>query len=151
MDTHFETFHQSRKIIAKIVSGLSNSQINFIPPKFNNNIAWNLLHLIVTEQLLCYKLSGLPCAIPGNWIERFKKGTKPNGTIPNSLIQEALEHFESQPSILKADYDKGIFESYSAYTTSANVTLNSIEDAVIFNTFHEGIHLGIILQLLKLV
>lgn len=38
------------------------------------------------------------------------------------------------------------------YTVStANFTLKSIDDAMQFNNFHEGIHIGIILQLRKFV
>ena len=53
MEMHFETFKQSRKIISGIVSELNNEQLNAIPPGFNNNIAWNVAHLLVSEQLLC--------------------------------------------------------------------------------------------------
>ena len=147
MEFHFDTIKQSRKYVATIVGKLNNEQLNCIPPGFKNNIGWHLLHLVVTEQLLCYRLSGLPCSVSEEWIDRFMKGTAPTEIIDNTLVQDALDHLIKQPEQLRDDYHRGIFKNYSSYTTSADVTLNSIEDAIVFNTFHEGIHLGIMLQL----
>lgn len=151
MEKHFETFEQSRKLLFKIISNLNNDQLNCIPSGFKNNIAWNIIHLVVTEQLLCYRLSGIPCSIDEDWIQNFQKGTSPGGIIQEDLLQKALVHFEKQPEELKSDYENGIFKSYSPYNTSLNVTLSSIDEAIVFNTYHEGIHLGIILQFLKLI
>jgi hypothetical protein len=47
------------------------------------------------------------------------------------------------------DYHEGRFKEYESYTTSANLSLNSIEDALAFNVYHEGLHLGAILSLQK--
>ena len=52
---------------------------------------------------------------------------------------------------MQEDYGKGLFKGYTEYTTSANVTLSSVDDAIIFNVYHEGLHLGAILSLMKLV
>ena len=151
METHFETFKQTRKYVVAMVKNLTSEQLNYIPDGFNNNIAWNLMHLVVTEQLLCYRLSGLPCNIPEKWIEKYRKGTAPTQIIEEETIVQGMEHLVSQPEQLELDYKNNLFKSFSSYTTSANVTLNRIDDAIVFNTFHEGIHLGILLQLLKLI
>ena len=47
------------------------------------------------------------------------------------------------------DYEKGIFKEFKEYTTSLNVTLKNVEDAITFNVFHEGLHLGVVLSLQK--
>ena len=49
----------------------------------------------------------------------------------------------------KKFYEKGVFNSFQPYTTSTNSTLKSFEEAMEFNNFHEGIHLGYILALKK--
>ena len=151
MKIHFETLKQSRKYVVAMVKNLTNEQLNFIPDGFNNNMAWNLMHLVVTEQLLCYRLSGLPCAIPEEWIEKYSKGTIPTSIIDKETIAAGKKHLTTQPEQLEKDYTNGLFKSFASYTTSANVTLKTIEDAIVFNTYHEGIHLGILLQLLKLI
>jgi len=151
MHKQIEILKKSRLLILKVIEGLSIEQLNKIPEGFNNNIAWNIAHLTVTQQLLCYKLSGLDCLISNEMIEKFQKGTAPNLSIPKEDFSTIKELFLQLPNAFEEDFSKGIFKNYSDYTTSVNVTLSSLNDAVIFNLLHEGIHLGIILQLKKLV
>src|SRR5690606_11456602 len=121
------------------------------PDKFNNNIAWNFAHLIVTQQLLCYKFSGLDCHIDEKSINMYRKGTAPNSKMTLEEFQKYKELFLLNVERIKDDYNKGRFKTYNTYTTSANVTLASIEDAIAFNNMHEGIHLGSILALKKVI
>ena len=51
----------------------------------------------------------------------------------------------------KEDSEAGLFQNFQEYTTSLNVTLRNAEDALAFNVFHEGLHLGSILGLQKVV
>ena len=69
----------------------------------------------------------------------------------NLLASNFKEQFLQLPVQLNEDYEKGIFKNYTEYITSVNVTLSTIEDGIDFNLYHEGIHLGVILQLLKFV
>ncbi len=151
MQKHFETLKQSRKLTVKIIENLTIDQLNQIPQGFKNNIAWNIAHLVVTQQLLCYKLAGLDLLISDEMIQNFQKGTAPSYTVSKEELETIKELFLKLPEKLEEDFNKGIFKNYSEYTTSVNITLNSIEDGIVFNTYHEGIHLGIILQLLKFV
>ena len=151
MQKQFETLIKSRQLTLKAIRGLTIEQLNKIPEGFKNNIAWNVAHLVVTQQLLCYKLAGLDCLVSDKMIANFQKGTSPTNTISESEFETIKEQFLQLPNQLKEDYSNSLFKNYSAYKTSVDVTLNSIEDGVIFNLYHEGIHLGIMLQLLKFV
>ncbi|MCF6180530.1 MAG: DinB family protein [Lutibacter sp.] len=126
-------------------------KITKIPNGFKNNIAWNIAHLVVTQQLLCYKLAGLPCLISDEIIEKYQKGTAPLQPISEEEFNTIKKLFLELPKKLKEDYNNKLFQKYYPYETSVNITLNSIEDGIEFNTYHEGIHLGIILQLLKFI
>ena len=68
-----------------------------------------------------------------------------------SFILFIKTHLLELPQELEIDYNNNVFKQYTMYTTSLNITLNNIEEALTFTLFHEGIHLGVILQLLKLV
>ncbi|SDX98578.1 DinB superfamily protein [Lutibacter oricola] len=151
MTEEFDILNKSRALTLKVINGLTIEQLNTIPKGFNNSIAWNIAHVVVTQQLLCYKFSGLDCLVSDEMIENFKKGTKPSYSISTEEFEKIKEQFVSLPVKMEEDFNNGIFKNYNEYTTSVNVTLDGISRAVKFNNFHEGIHLGIILQLKKLV
>ncbi len=147
MDKQFDILRANRQLILNLIDNYSLDQLNKIPSGFKNNIAWNVGHLLVTHQLLCYKFSDLQLNVSDEMVTQYIKGTAPVGDIH----QQEFEHIKTQflPILDKfeKDYQNNIFKSYQSYTTSANVTLNSIADAIAFNNFHEGIHLGYILAL----
>ena len=151
MVKQFEILRANRLIILKVIKDLTIDQLNIIPAGFKNNIAWNLTHLLVTQQLLCYRFSGLKVAIGENMIDNYKKGTEPKGLISLTEFEAIKTQFLLLVDRFIKDFDTAIFKEYQPYTTSANVTLNNIQDAIEFNNFHEGIHLGYILALKKLV
>ena len=45
------------------------------------------------------------------------------------------------------DYEKENFKNFTPYMTSLRITLSSIEEAISFNAYHEGIQLGYILSM----
>jgi len=133
---------KTRENFINLIKGLSIAQLNTVPEGFNNNIAWNFGHALVTQQILCYKLSGLPMLIDQELIEKFSKGTKPEAPV----TEKELEHLKiialSSLESLKNDLVIGVFKEYTEYTTSFGVTLSSITDAVNFDGIHEALHLG---------
>ena len=124
-------------------------QLLKIPEGYRNNIWWNIAHVVVTQQLLVYNLSGQKMKVPSNLIEKFKKGTVPDGTATDEELDSIKAFLFSTIEWTQEDYEKGIFNNFNEYTTSANVTLRDVEDAIAFNLFHEGLHLGAILSLQK--
>ena len=149
MQKQFEILKANRVLILKIIEHLSVEQLNKIPDGFKNNIAWNIAHLVVTHQLLCYKNSGLNILVPEEMIERYKKGTAPTNNMNEEEIAYVKEQLLALIDTFKEDYNANIFNEYTAYPTSVHITLNNIDEAFQFNNYHEGIHLGIILSLIK--
>ncbi len=149
MKTQFDVLRKSRDLILKEIEDLTLEQLHIIPTGFKNNIAWNFAHLVVTQQLLNYKLSGLNCLCPDELIEAYKKGTVPTKTFTEEEFEEVKELFLGLPDTLEEDYEAGIFEEYNEYPTSTGFVLTSIESAISFNNFHEGIHYGIIRSIKK--
>jgi len=151
MQKQFEMLKKSRQLTLKTIENCTIEQLNKIPTGFKNSIAWNIAHLVVTQQLLCYKLSGLNCLISEDMIEKFQKGTSPTDTISEAEFEAIKKQFIELANRLEEDYQKGIFKKYIEYKTSVDITLKTIDDGIMFNTYHEGIHLGVILQLLKFI
>lgn len=151
MNNQFEIFKKNRAFILKVIEGLSIEQLNKIPPPFKNNIVWNVAHLVVTQQLLCYNLSGLPMLVTDEFVALFRKGSGPEKEVSQSQWNNIKEMFVGLPLQFENDFANGIFKTYTDYTTSLAITLTDIDAAIAFNNLHEGIHLGYILALKKLV
>lgn len=151
MEKKFDTILENRKRLYKILDNTPRRQLLEIPTGFRNNIWWNIVHVVVTQQLLVYKFSGLQIRVPDEFVEKFKKGTVPDGTASDTEIKTIADFLLSTAEWAKEDYENGLFKEYNEYTTSQNVTLRSVEDAMTFNVFHEGLHLGAILALQKVI
>ena len=151
MEFVFNAIRQSRANIIATVEGLTNEQLNEIPEGFSNNIAWNLGHILVTQQLLCYTLSGYLPKIPESIIEEFRKGTVPQRDYSFFDIQGIKKLLKESVEVLELDYNNNTFTEYKEYPTSYNVILTNIEDAIQFNSLHEGLHLGYIMALKKII
>ncbi|MDP5082591.1 MAG: DinB family protein [Winogradskyella sp.] len=149
MDWAFDIAIKNRKLLENFIETHSLEDLNKVPEGFNNNIIWNIAHTIVTQQLLVYKLSGLPMLLSEDMVDRFKKGTKTEGDLSQAEVDTIKGLLFSPLEKTKKDYNNKIFQSYNTYTVSTKSTLTTVEEAIEFNNFHEGIHLGYILALRK--
>ncbi|MFX0556266.1 DinB family protein [Maribacter sp. CXY002] len=149
MNNIFEFTLQNRKNLSTLLESTSKEDLLKIPEGYRNNIWWNIAHVVVTQQVLLYKLSGLPMRVPEELINKFKKDTVPDGTAKDEEIKMIADLLVVTVIWAKEDYEAGLFKNYMEYTTSAKVTLKNVEDAIAFNLFHEGLHLGSILALRK--
>ncbi len=151
MEKVFDIISQTKANFLGIMDGLSIEQLNKIPAGFNNNIIWNFAHSISSMQVLCYKLSGLPLVVDENFVDLFKKGTKPEGFIDEDKVAHIKKLSALTFEKLKLDFQDKIFKHYTPYTTSYNVSLNSIEEAIQFVSVHDGLHYGYAMALKRLV
>ena len=55
MHQTFDITRTSRKIISQLLQDFTLEQLNTIPEGFNNNIIWNIGHIVVVQQMLVYK------------------------------------------------------------------------------------------------
>jgi len=151
MQTEISILKTSRTLVFNAINALTLEQIHTIPKGFKNNIAWNVAHLVVTQQLLHYALSGLDCLVPEDLITNFRKGALANKKLSQEEWNEVKDLLIGLPATLEEDYNANIFKNYTEYPTSTGFVINNIQSAIAFNNFHEGIHLGIILAQKKLI
>ena len=84
-------------------------------------------------------------------IETYKKGTKSESKATIEDIELLKYQLFSTLEKTKEDYQKGLFKKYTEYTVSTKSILTSINEALAFNSFHEGIHFGYILAMKKIL
>lgn len=152
MNQLFDSTATSRNIISKFLSGYTLDQLNKIPEGFSNNLIWNIGHIMVAQQMLVYKLSGLPMMISDDLVEKYKKGSKPVQDATQTEVDEIKSLLFETIRQTKVDYDNKIFKNYTEYTTSTgDHVLRNAEDAMAFSNFHEGLHIGIMMSIRKFV
>ncbi|MCF8260162.1 MAG: DinB family protein [Melioribacteraceae bacterium] len=144
-----KTLIEERKLLLRGLESLSEEKYFIIPQNFKNNIAWNLGHIIVTQQFLHYSLSRLELQIPKEFVSYYRTGTSPANWKENPNITELKETLIELPHKFIADFESGRFKEFRPYKTSTGISLDTLEQAVTFNHFHEGVHTGIILNLMK--
>lgn len=84
-------------------------------------------------------------------VEKYKKGTVPDTHPTDDELGNIEAFLMSTIEWTQEDYENGVFKEFNEYTTSTKVTLRNVEDALVFNLFHEGLHLGVILSLEKIL
>ena len=82
-----ENIKRSRAFLLNLVKDLNVDQLNYIPTQFQNNIIWNMGHLIWAQQD-CYTISGLNTPLDKEYIALYKTGTFPREILNENKISE---------------------------------------------------------------
>jgi len=151
MKINFETMKFCRTRISELIEGLTVEQMNKIPEGLNSRIIWNIGHILAAQQLFMYKRTGVPFIITPEIIHKYKPGIEVPTTVSEEEINQIKNLLFSTLEQVKMDYYDCKFKQFEAFTTKRGVAINSIEDAISFHTFHEGVHLGWLWTISKLV
>ena len=141
-----------RKTRVKIIEGLKDltpAQLNKIPQGFNNNIIWNLGHMLAAQEGILYLRGGHQLRIEQDFYDSYKMGSKPERELSDSEIENIKSLLISSLDYLETDVEAGLFHKYPNWTTRFGVDVSSFDDAIDFLIFHEGLHLGCITALKK--
>jgi len=151
MNSKIDLIRKTRFKALEIISGLSIPDLNKIPAGFNNNIIWHLGHMIAAQEGIFYLRGKLELTIEQEFFNSFKNGSRPEREIHEeelekikSLLFSSLDQFES-------DLEKNAFHNYPAWTVGMGVEINSIDDAINFLIFHEGLHFGYIMAYKRII
>ncbi|MDB5015355.1 MAG: hypothetical protein JWQ84_187 [Mucilaginibacter sp.] len=151
MNTVFEIIKKPRIHLINLIKDLSIEQLNEVPAGFNNNLIWNMAHIIAAQQGVCYKRAGLDIRVDENFLQRYKPDTKPDGFMDKTEIEKISGLLLTTIDQLETDYNNNVFTNYTPWTTRYGVQLNNIDNAINFLPFHEGLHFGYIMALKRVV
>jgi hypothetical protein len=147
-DLVLRNFEMTRSFFLRKLEGLTDETASTIPYGFNNNIHWNIGHVLtVTEQFMF----GFPIKttnLPPDYVELFGRGTRPSEWKENiPSVGELLVQLNEQVSRLKeipvSNFEEALpkpFLGFETYGELANMAL-----------FHEAHHLGQIHVMRRLV
>lgn len=135
-----------REQTMKLVKGMSEEETRTVPGGFNNNILWNLGHILLVHEKFSFALTNEKMELPKHFAEWFAPGTKPEswGTqVPRLdeiflLLSKQIERIEQiLEHRLEDDLDKPV-------VTSAGLEILSVKECLSFCLYHEGMHFAAI-------
>lgn len=149
MEATFRIWQISRGLYQNFLDNYSLEQLNTIPAGMSNNLIWNVGHVIVSQQKLVYALSGLPMNISGSLFEKYQNGSRPDGNATQAEVDEIKKLLSEMVEKTKSDFEADVFKEFHPYQTKTGFHIGTWKEAMEFNNYHEGIHLGIMLQIKK--
>ena len=129
---------------------LSEEQLTAVPEGFGNNILWNAGHIAFYTCVFLYGPCGKPAPLPGEYKGWFKAGSSPKDWSETPDSKDVLGRLGSQLDDIEKDFASGAFEGHEGMDLFGN-KLDSIPKVLTFHCTHEGIHLGRITSLRKLI
>ena len=151
MNSPIGTIRNTRQFLLEQIRDLPVEALNQIPTGFNNNIVWHLGHLVAAQQGICYTRSGCAPTVDERYITEFKNGSRPQQLYDAEAIAAITKLLFTTLDTLEADVASGLLNNYQPWKTRYGVEINSVDDAINFMSFHEGLHYGYILSFKKLV
>lgn len=154
MNSNLNKIKNFRLYLLKQISNLTTEQLNYIPSGYNNNIIWNLAHLVSAEQNMCYVRSGLPVTVEDKYFTPYISGTKPVDFVKGEDIEAIKAMLITSVDRLQVDLDNNAFVNYTPSIMIPKVygfEVTNIEEALEYLLYHEGYHAGCILSLKHLV
>ncbi|MDB4905179.1 MAG: DinB family protein [Mucilaginibacter sp.] len=151
MQKGIERLKKTRIYLLNLIEGLTTEQLNEVPAGFNNNIIWNLGHLITSQQSICYLRSGVKVFIDEKYLPFYKPQTKPDKFVESAEIEQMKKLFLTAIDQFEKDYEGKLFSNHPAWTTMYGIEVKDIDDAIHFALFHEGLHTGYIMALKRLL
>jgi hypothetical protein len=147
MNKGHDFIRKARLVLTNIAKELSIEQLNEIPTGFNNNIIWNMGHLIATQQIVCYRRAGADTVVDAEFVDMYAPGTRPERFITEEEVLRIQELFFTSLDRFEVDIHNGVFDNYTQWTTRAGVDITNVNDVDAFLPYHEGMHVGYIMAL----
>lgn len=141
----------NREILSKYLNEFALVNLFKIPEGYNNNIIWQIGHMIGVQQQLIYGLSGLPLMVNEDFMKRYGRGSIPKEIIDEDAVNEIKALLMLTITTTKEDLSKNIFKNYKPFNTAIGMELKNVADAIKFNNFHDKIHLDRIKSLAEAI
>ncbi|MFC4101681.1 DinB family protein [Paenibacillus xanthanilyticus] len=142
----FKQLRFVRDSTIKQVKEMSEEEARTVPRGFNNNILWNLGHILLVHEKFSFALANEKMELPKHFAEVFAPGTMPKhwGTqVPglNEILLLLSMQIERTGQTLEHRLEEKLEEPF---VTSAGLELLAVKECLSFCIYHEGMHFAAI-------
>ena len=140
MNESIDIMRGGRKFLINILEGISIEKLNEVPAGFNNNLAWNMAHIIANQQILCYRNAGEKPVLDDDFIDKYKTGTRPEGFIDEEEFKDLQKKLTASIDQFEKDWEKKKFKNYEAREIKSypGVKIENIKDGLNLPLFMMG-------------
>ncbi|WP_028549758.1 DinB family protein [Paenibacillus sp. UNC451MF] len=143
----FSLIARTRDKLLKQAEQCPADQRNVVPDGFNNNILWQMGHVLTVTDGLVFGISGHPSECPASYRSFFGNGTKPADWSEEPPAWETImEQLKDQPNRIQAVLSRKLS---SGLTKENFMKAESIDELLQFHIMHESMHSGMVSGLLK--
>lgn len=138
-------FQRTRPTLTKALEGISAEAAAIIPEGFNNNIHWQVGHILVTGELFLF--TGQQ-NIPAEYTALFGNSTNPAdwpADVPS--LETLIAHLDEQATRIEK-IDVTTFDTALEKPLIGN---NTVGEMASMGAFHEAMHVGQIQTLRRLI
>lgn len=152
MNKKIEQIKNVRNFLLDQTRDLTTKQVNDIPAGFNNNVIWNLAHVISAQQGVCYVRAGLPIVVDDKYFSPFRPSKKPEHFIDDTEVAIIKKLLITTIRRFEQDLEENLFVRYSPWLARPyGIEVSDINDAMDFLIYHEGLHAGYIMAMKHLL
>ncbi|WP_458118573.1 DinB family protein [Paenibacillus sp. Z6-24] len=141
---------RNRQNIQKYLDNLTAEQRTIVPEGFNNNIYWQVGHIVTVADSIVYRLAGRERKLPAVYDTFFAPGTKPaewQGEPP--AWEEILRVLNEQPDQFREALEGQLEAPVAVPENFAGAKV--LNDLMELNLSHESAHSGMINAMSRLV
>lgn len=137
----FKQLSAYRNELLGLVEGVTEEEAGYIPSGFNNNIRWNLGHVVLDQYLWIQAVTGEAQPVSPDWQRWFGYGTSPadfEAETPD--VRQIMAVLQQQPERIREQYGSRLEEDFAP----TEMGMHTVEQVLIRTIFHEGLHIGAI-------
>ncbi|KMZ40138.1 MULTISPECIES: DinB family protein [Bacillales] len=130
---------------------ITEEEADVVPNGFQNNIRWNIGHILLTQDFLLFGPEGMKC--PPHYAAMFAPGTKPADWQKEGPSLEAFAaELKEQHVRIKEEFHSRLNDPLpKPFELGDKGTMHTYGEMMVFTLFHEGMHIGCISSLRKAI
>jgi uncharacterized damage-inducible protein DinB len=144
----FSQMRLYRSRTVKWIEALDFRIVDVMPTNFINTIHWHLGHILLVQDRVTLRLMGGGIGFPETYTDWFANGTKPaDWQTEPPAVEVLLQELKEQTDRLQ----KQISGKLADKLTLPLFELETLEEALNYSFYHEGIHLGYMMALKRAI